>query len=104
MSDQSNHANHQSSDGGAAARRFAARQTGAKWNCARLPRGREIANFFWPVATSAAGERRSYNSCEADVNVLGTIGWDLGRFGIQFVASPRQADSLLIAGGVSDNM
>lgn len=60
--------------------------------------------FFWPVATSAAGERRSCNSCEADVNVLGTIGWDLGRFGIQFVASPRQVDSLLIAGGVSDNL
>lgn len=28
------------------------------------------------------------NACEADTNVLGTIGWDLGRFGIQFVASP----------------
>ena len=38
------------------------------------------------------------NACEADVNVLGTIGWDLGRFGIQFVASPRHADGLLITG------
>ena len=28
------------------------------------------------------------NACEADTNVLSTIGWDLGRFGIQFVASP----------------
>ena len=28
------------------------------------------------------------NACEADTNVLGTVGWDLGRFGIQFVASP----------------
>ena len=36
------------------------------------------------------------NACEADTNVLGTIGWDLGRFGIQFVASPRHADGLLI--------
>jgi Ni,Fe-hydrogenase III small subunit/ferredoxin len=42
--------------------------------------------------------------CEADVNVLGTIGWDLGRFGIQFVASPRHADGLLITGCVSRNM
>jgi Ni,Fe-hydrogenase III small subunit/NAD-dependent dihydropyrimidine dehydrogenase PreA subunit len=42
--------------------------------------------------------------CEADVNVLGTIGWDLGRFGIQFVASPRHADGLLITGCVPDNM
>ena len=44
------------------------------------------------------------NACEADVNVLGTIGWDLGRFGIQFVASPRHADGLLITGPVTQNM
>lgn len=44
------------------------------------------------------------NACEADVNVLGTIGWDLGRFGIQVVASPRHADGLLITGPVTKNM
>ena len=44
------------------------------------------------------------NACEADTNVLGTIGWDLSRFGIQFVASPRHADGLLITGAVSQNM
>jgi len=44
------------------------------------------------------------NACEADINVLGTIGWDLGRFGIQFVASPRHADGLLITGPVTRNM
>jgi Ni,Fe-hydrogenase III small subunit len=36
--------------------------------------------------------------------VLGTVGWDLGRFGIQFVASPRHADGLLITGAVPENM
>lgn len=41
---------------------------------------------------------------EADLNVLGTIGWDIGRFGIQFVASPRHADALLITGPVTKNM
>ena len=44
------------------------------------------------------------NACEADTNVLNTIGWDLGRFGIQFVASPRHADGLLITGPVTENM
>jgi Ni,Fe-hydrogenase III small subunit/ferredoxin len=44
------------------------------------------------------------NACEADINVLGTIGWDLGRFGIQFVASPRHADGLLITGPITANM
>jgi Ni,Fe-hydrogenase III small subunit len=44
------------------------------------------------------------NGCEADVNVLGTLVFDLGRFGIQFVASPRHADGLLITGPVTANM
>ena len=44
------------------------------------------------------------NGCESDVNVLGTIGWDLSRFGIQFVASPRHADGLLVTGPVTRNM
>ena len=44
------------------------------------------------------------NACEADVNVLSTVGCDLGRFGIQFVASPRHADGLLITGPVTQNM
>ncbi|MCX8156517.1 MAG: hydrogenase [Verrucomicrobiae bacterium] len=44
------------------------------------------------------------NACEADTNVLTTVGWDLGRFGIQFVASPRHADGLLITGPVTRNM
>jgi Ni,Fe-hydrogenase III small subunit/Pyruvate/2-oxoacid:ferredoxin oxidoreductase delta subunit len=44
------------------------------------------------------------NACEADVNVLNTLVFDLGRFGIQFVASPRHADGLLITGPVTNNM
>jgi Ni,Fe-hydrogenase III small subunit/formate hydrogenlyase subunit 6/NADH:ubiquinone oxidoreductase subunit I len=44
------------------------------------------------------------NACEADANVLSTIGWDMGRFGIQFVASPRHADGLLVTGPVTPNM
>ena len=44
------------------------------------------------------------NGCESDVNVLNTVGWDLSRFGIQFVASPRHADGLLVTGPVTRNM
>ena len=44
------------------------------------------------------------NGCESDVNVLSTIVWDIGRFGIQYVASPRHADGLLITGPVTENM
>lgn len=49
---------------------------------------------------SAAGS----NATEADLNVLGTIVFDLGRFGIQFVASPRHADGIVVTGPVSENM
>jgi len=49
---------------------------------------------------SAAG----CNACEADTNVLATVGFDLGRFGIQFVASPRHADGIYVTGPVSENM
>lgn len=44
------------------------------------------------------------NACEADVNVLNTLGFDLGRFGVQFVASPRHADGMLVTGPVTKNM
>lgn len=44
------------------------------------------------------------NACEADTNVLGTLVWDLGRFGISFVASPRHADGIVVTGPVPENM
>lgn len=44
------------------------------------------------------------NACESDINVLNTVVFDLGRFGIQFVASPRHADGILITGPVTENM
>lgn len=44
------------------------------------------------------------NACEADINVLTTVVFDLSRFGIQIVASPRHADGLLITGPVTENM
>lgn len=44
------------------------------------------------------------NGCEADVAVLGTVVFDLGRFGVEFTASPRHADGLLITGPVTQAM
>ena len=49
---------------------------------------------------SAAG----CNACEADLNVLGTPFFDLARFGIDFVASPRHADAIVVTGPISRNM
>jgi Ni,Fe-hydrogenase III small subunit/Pyruvate/2-oxoacid:ferredoxin oxidoreductase delta subunit len=44
------------------------------------------------------------NACEADIAVLATVAFDLGRFGVQIVASPRHADGVLVTGPVTGNM
>jgi Ni,Fe-hydrogenase III small subunit len=68
----------------------------------------EISDAIHRVLGRSLGLRQvsagGCNACEADVNVLNTVGWDLSRFGIQFVASPRHADGLLITGPVTQNM
>ncbi|MDF1555347.1 MAG: NADH-quinone oxidoreductase subunit NuoB [Deferrisomatales bacterium] len=44
------------------------------------------------------------NGCEGELIVTGTLVYDLSRFGVQFVASPRHADALVVTGPVSKNM
>ena len=44
------------------------------------------------------------NGCESEVNVLSTVVWDLSRFGVEIVASPRHADGLIVTGPVTANM
>ena len=46
----------------------------------------------------------SCNGCEAELNALGNVVFDMGRFGVQFVASPRHADGIVITGVVNTNM
>jgi Ni,Fe-hydrogenase III small subunit/NAD-dependent dihydropyrimidine dehydrogenase PreA subunit len=42
--------------------------------------------------------------CAAELAALGNVVFDLGRFGIQFVASPRHADGIVVSGPVTPNM
>lgn len=46
----------------------------------------------------------SCNGCEAELNALGNVVFDMGRFGVQFVASPRHADGIVVTGVVNTNM
>ena len=46
----------------------------------------------------------SCNGCEMELQALTNVVFDLGRFGIQFVASPRHADGLVVTGPVTENM
>lgn len=49
---------------------------------------------------SAGGD----NSCEMELHAAGNVNFDMGRYGIEFVASPRHADGIVITGPVSENM
>jgi len=46
----------------------------------------------------------SCNGCEAELVALGNVVFDLARFGVQFVASPRHADGIVVTGAVNTNM
>ena len=49
---------------------------------------------------SAAGA----NADEAELNACGNVNFDMGRFGIDFLASPRHCDGIVITGPISQNM
>lgn len=49
---------------------------------------------------SAGGD----GSCEMELNATGNVNFDIGRFGIDFVASPRHADGIVVTGPISENM
>lgn len=44
------------------------------------------------------------NGCEMELNACSNCNFDMGRFGIEFVASPRHADGIVITGPISENM
>ena len=44
------------------------------------------------------------NGCEMELNACSNVNFDMGRFGIDFVASPKHADGIVITGPISENM
>ncbi|MCX6250941.1 MAG: NADH:ubiquinone oxidoreductase [Bacteroidetes bacterium] len=64
----------------------------------------EILSFFRHALklrqVSAGGD----NSAEMELNAAGNVNFDMGRYGIEFVASPRHADGIVITGPISQNM
>jgi Ni,Fe-hydrogenase III small subunit len=65
---------------------------------------KEIHRFFGSSLklrqVSAGGD----NSCEWELNATNNVQFDISRFGIDFVASPRHADGIVITGPISENM
>lgn len=44
------------------------------------------------------------NGCELEINAMANVNFDMGRYGIDIVASPRHADGLILSGPISANM
>ena len=65
---------------------------------------KEIRSFFKHALklrqVSAGGD----NSAEMELNAAGNVNFDMGRYGIEFVASPRHADGIVITGPITQNM
>ncbi len=65
---------------------------------------KEIRNLFGRSLklrqVSAGGD----NSCEWELNAANNVQFDMSRFGIEFVASPRHADGIAITGPITENM
>ena len=80
-----------------AARRSRPRRAGESVNrAARAKLGRSLS-----IRQVDAG---SCNGCELEIHALNNAFYDLERFGLHFVASPRHADVLMVTGPVTKNM
>ncbi len=73
---------------------------------------REIANAVGGAARRRLGrslsirevDAGSCNGCELEIHALNNAYYDIERFGLRFVASPRHADVLMVTGPVTKNM
>ena len=65
---------------------------------------KEIAKKFSGSLAIRQVDAGSCNACELEIHALNNPFYDIERFGIHFVASPRHADLLLVTGPVSKHM
>ncbi len=65
---------------------------------------KEIASMFSKSLKLRQVSAGGCNGCEMELNACSNVNFDMGRFGIDFVASPRHADGIVITGPVTKNM
>lgn len=65
---------------------------------------RALAELFGRSLKLRSVSSGGCNACELELNALGNVNFDLGRYGIEFVASPRHADALVVSGPLTRNM
>jgi Ni,Fe-hydrogenase III small subunit/NAD-dependent dihydropyrimidine dehydrogenase PreA subunit len=65
---------------------------------------REIRRLFGRSLKLRQVSAAGCNGCEMELGACGNVNFDIGRFGVDFVASPRHADGLVLTGPISRNM
>src|SRR5258708_14768794 len=65
---------------------------------------KEIAKYFSGSLKLRQVSARGDNSCELELNACGNVNFDMGRFGIEFVASPSHYDGIVITSPICENM
>lgn len=65
---------------------------------------KEIKRYFSGSLAIRQVDAGSCNGCELEIHALNNPFYDIERFGVHFVASPRHADLLLVTGPVSRHM
>ena len=65
---------------------------------------KEITSIFAKSLKLRQVSAAGCNGCEMELNACSNANFDMGRFGIEFVASPRHADGIVITGPISENM
>lgn len=66
--------------------------------------GKEIREIFGRSLKLRQVSAGGCGACELELNACSNVNFDMGRFGIDFVASPRHADGLVITGPLTKNM
>lgn len=64
----------------------------------------KIRNYFGKSLKLRQISAGGCNGCELELNALSNVNFDMGRYGIEFVASPRHADGVVITGPLTQNM
>jgi Ni,Fe-hydrogenase III small subunit/NAD-dependent dihydropyrimidine dehydrogenase PreA subunit len=79
-------------------------RTAAEYAAAAIESRREIRRLFGRSLKLRQVSAGGCNGCETELAACGNVNFDMGRFGLDFVASPRHADGLVLTGPISRNM
>jgi Ni,Fe-hydrogenase III small subunit/NAD-dependent dihydropyrimidine dehydrogenase PreA subunit len=83
---------------------LASGQSAESFAAAAIKARRDIRRLFGRSLKLRQVSAGGCNGCEMELGACGNVNFDMGRFGVDFVASPRHADGLVLTGPVSRNM